>query len=98
MERRKDYRHDLNYLVSIRCPRSRKVLDGLTTDEVSASGLTFSSHVPHGLDVGDRVEIQMIANVDGEVCNDMLVMATRATVVRADDQHGALRFEAPLAY
>jgi len=98
MERRKDYRHDLSYVASIKCPRSRRVLPGLATERVSASGLSFVSPVPHGLSVGDVVEIQLIAGVQGQMCDDLLVMATQATVVRVNEMRGAVEFEAPLAY
>ena len=97
MERRKDYRHDLSYTVSIKCPRSKRVLDGLETEKVSASGLSFVSPVPHLLSEGDRVEIQLIAAVGGRMSDDLLVMATQATVVRVNDMHCAVEFEAPLA-
>ena len=79
-------------------PKSRRLLDGLATEKVSASGLSFTSDVPHGLTEGERVEIRMVANVVGLARNDTLVLATQATVVRTGAQCGAIRFEAPLAY
>lgn len=98
MERRKDHRHNLSYTVSIKCPRTQRVLDGLATERVSASGLSFRSTVPHGLNEGDLVELQLIADVSGKTRDDVLVMATQATVVRVNRMGGALEFAAPLAY
>ena len=98
MERRKDHRHSLSYTVSIKCPRTKRVLDGLETDRVSASGLSFRSTVPHGLNEGDVVELQLIADVRGQTRDDLLVLATQATVVRVVEMHGAVEFKAPLAF
>jgi hypothetical protein len=99
MERRRDYRHGLEYALSLKCPRTRRVLDHLTTEDVSASGLRFRSAGPHGLVVGDHLEVQLVAHLpDRPADGARLVMATRAVVVRAGEQYGALRFEAPLAY
>ncbi len=98
MERRKDHRHSLSYTVSIKCPRTQRVLDGLETERISASGLSFRSTVPHGLNEGDLVELQLIADVSGQMRDDVLVMATQATVVRVNRMRGAVEFEAPLAF
>ena len=98
MERRKDHRHSLSYTVSIKCPRTQHVLDGLETEKISASGLSFRSRVPHGLNKGDLVELQLIADLAGKTRDDLLVLATQATVVRVNRMGGALQFEAPLAY
>jgi hypothetical protein len=98
MERRKDYRHQANYLVSIKCPRTRRVVDGVVTERVSASGLSFAADGPHGFRTGDKVELQLVANVRGHAFDDVLVMATTGTVLRADEKKGALRFDGPLAY
>jgi hypothetical protein len=99
MERRRDYRQELEYALSLKCPRTRRVLDGLSTEDVSASGLRFRSGAPHGLSVGDRLELQLVARIPGRKPeDDRLVMATCAVVVRVEEHEGALRFEAPLAY
>jgi len=98
MERRRDYRHAVRYRVSLRCARTKRVIADITTDDVSASGLMVSAHAPHGLEVGDRCEVQLFARVLGPGAEDTLVMATDAVVVRSDDVTAALRFEAPLAY
>ena len=98
MERRRDYRHGLTYVLSLKCPRSRRVLDGLATSDVSASGLSFESEAPHGLGPGDRLEVQLVARVAGQVHEDVLVMATNGVVVRATPNCGAVEFESPLAY
>ena len=98
MERRKDYRHDLTYSVSIKCPRTQRTLDGVATDRVSASGLSFVASEPHGFREGDLVELQIVANVEGQTSDDLLVMATQATIIRKDALRGAVKFEAPLAY
>jgi len=98
MERRTDYRHDLRYALSIQEVRSRRLIDHLETDSVSASGLSFRAGAAHGLRAGDRVEVQLVARAPGRDPSDALVMATRAIVVRATVAGGALRFEAPLAF
>ncbi len=98
MERRRDYRHELRYAVSLQEGRTRRVIDHLETDSVSASGLRFRAGAPHGLKAGDHVEVQLVARVPGRDPGDLLVMATRAVVVRATAAGGALRFEAPLAF
>lgn len=98
MERRKDYRHDLTYSVSIKCPRTQRTLDGLETERVSASGLSFVAAEPHGFCEGDLVELQIVANVKGHTTDDVLVMATLGTLVRKDELRGAVKFSAPLAY
>ena len=98
MERRKDYRHDLTYSVSIKCPRTQRTAAGLETERVSASGLSFVAAEPHGFCEGDLVELRIVANVDGQVSDDLLVMATQGTVVRKDELRGAVKFAAPLTY
>jgi hypothetical protein len=98
MERRKDYRHLFRYRLSLRCARTKRVIADVTTDDVSASGLSLSAHSPHGLVVGDKCEVQLFARVLGQNSEDTLVMATDAVVVRSDPVTAALRFEAPLAY
>ncbi len=98
MERRKDYRHAFRYRLSLRCARTHRVIADVSTEDVSASGLSLLAHGPHGLVVGDRCEIQLFARVPGPTSEDTLVMATDAVVIRSDETSAALRFEAPLAY
>jgi hypothetical protein len=74
------------------------VIADVTTEDVSASGLSLMAHSPHGLIVGDRCEVQLFARVLGSGNEDTLVMATDAVVVRSDETGAALRFEGPLAY
>ena len=98
MERRRDYRHGFRYLLSVKCRKSLRVRNDLITEDVSASGLRLTSDSPHGLRPGDNMEIQLFARVPGNGDAETLVMATDATVVRAEKRMAALRFEAPLAY
>ena len=98
MERRRDYRHAVRYRLSVRCARTHRVIADITTEDVSASGLSLLAHSPHGLLVGDRCEVQLFARVAAPGSEDTLMMATDAVVVRSDDTSAALRFEAPLAY
>jgi len=98
MERRRDYRHGFRYLLSLKCRKSLRVRNDLITEDVSASGLRLTSDSPHGLRPGDKMEIQLFARVPGNGDAETLVMATDATVVRAEKRMAALRFEAPLAY
>jgi hypothetical protein len=98
MERRRDYRHGFRYLLSLKCRKSLRVRNDLITEDVSASGLRLTSDSPHGLRPGDKMEIQLFARVPGNGQAETLVMATDATVVRAEKRMAALRFEAPLAY
>jgi hypothetical protein len=98
MERRRDYRHAFRYRLSLRCDRTKRVIADVSTEDVSASGLSLHAHSPHGLVVGDRCEIQLFARVLGQKNEDTLVMATDAVVVRSDETSAALRFEAPLSY
>jgi len=97
MERRRDYRHALEFPVSLKCPRTRRVVDCLATSDVSASGLSFVATSPHGFAAGDFLEVQLVARAPGEAAHG-LVMATKAVVTRAEERTGALRFHAPLAY
>lgn len=98
MERRRDYRHRLRYPVSFKLRCRERVLDGLESLDVSASGLRFRARSDHGLADGDRVEVQLVARVKGRSDEDALVMATDAVVVRTGGREGAIRFENPLAY
>ena len=98
MERRKDYRHALSFTVSFKCPKSRRFYDDVSTDDVSASGMKFTSGLSHDLGVGDKLEIQLLARVPGQAADDTLIMATRGTVIWVRDRHGAIHFDAPLIY
>lgn len=98
MERRRDYRHTFRYRLSVKCTRTQRVIADIATEDVSASGLSLKAHAPHGLQVGDRCEVQLFARVLGPSSEDTLVMATDAIVIRSDETSAALHFEAPLAY
>ena len=98
MDRRIDFRHGLRYTLSLKCARTKQVMHGLATEDVSASGLRLRADEPHGLEAGDRLEVQLFARVKGQDGDDLLVMAANAVVVRAEDRHAAVRFNAPLAY
>lgn len=98
MERRRDYRHCARYRVSVQCKRTNRVLSDLACENVSASGLRIVSDAPHGFAVGDRTEIQIVAEYPSHEGGDTLVMATTATIVRADRISASFAFAAPLAY
>ena len=74
------------------------MISDVATEDVSASGLRLCADRPHGLEVGDRCEIQLFARVLGRHNEDILVMATDAIVTRSDGNTAALHFEAPLVY
>jgi len=98
MERRRDHRHDQNYGCSLRCLRTRRVIDDVLTADVSASGVRVSSDGPHGLAQGDRVEVQLFVTVPAQDGPQLLVMGTDGDVVRAGHRKAAIQFRAPLAY
>jgi len=104
MERRTDYRHGLRYQLAIASRKGSRVLADLTTTNVSASGLSFSSEKPHGLGVGDRFEVRLLAEIgEGEAKDSTspgssIVMSTRATLIRSTRVGGAVKFDAPLKY
>jgi len=98
MERREDFRHGKQYRLTLKCARTRRVIDDLVTEDVSASGLRLVSDVPHDLEQGDLIEIRLYARVSARESFDTLVMATDAKVVRASQVTAALSFNAPLAY
>ena len=98
MERRTDYRHGKQYRLTLRCARTRRVIDDLMTEDVSASGLRLVSDGAHDLERGDHIEIRLHAPVRGCDTVDTLVMATDAVVVRTSEAIVALSFNAPLAY
>ena len=58
MERRRDFRHLLRCPIQVECERTARVLEGLVTRDVSASGLSFlhaeAARVlaPAGVDIG----------------------------------------------
>lgn len=98
MERRRDFRHRLRYSLSLKCVQSRRVLGGLYTEDVSASGLSFRCDEPHGLRLGERVEVQLVARVVGAVREDHLILGARGSLSRAEGCDGAVRFDSPLAF
>ncbi|MHC4548149.1 MAG: PilZ domain-containing protein [Planctomycetota bacterium] len=98
MERRRDFRHGFRYMLSLKCRRTQRVMHDLVTKDVSASGLSLRADLPHGLEAGDRLEVQLFARVPTDDGTDTLVMATDAVVVRTGHRTAALRFEAPLLY
>jgi uncharacterized Fe-S cluster-containing radical SAM superfamily enzyme len=82
----------------MKCPRSGRVVDDVATYDISASGLSFTALVPHSFEVGDRIEVQLVADVPGRAAGDMLILATRGRMVRRSDREGAVAFDVPLAY
>jgi len=83
----------------MQCRRTRRVWDGLETQEVSASGLSFLAMRPHGLHPGDRLEVRLHAPVGRPLSwTETLVLATDAVVERAGECDAAMRFERPLAW
>jgi len=113
MERRTDYRHGLRYELAIaersetRCSKTgggdstgeeRRVLVDLKTSDVSASGLSFSSSEPHGLMVGDRFEVRLLAETRDGRGESSILMSTDATLIRATERDGAVTFDRPLKY
>jgi len=98
MERRRDPRHGFQYVLTLRCPRTRRLWADLVTRDVSASGIRVRADAPHGLRAGDLLEVQLVGAVPAGDGGETLVMAADATVVRAGKRSAALRFETPLAY
>jgi len=80
------------------------VLPDLLTSNVSASGLEFSGSAPHGLEIGARFEVRLLAETRARPGNsltaagDSILMRTEATLVRVSDRGGAVRFDTPLKY
>ena len=95
MERRRDTRHQARYPISLKNVRSSGIVN-VQSGNVSASGLFFTAAAPLDLRNGDRLEVQLLAPVEGGDQVEMLVMATHAVVVRVGETAGALKFEAPL--
>ena len=98
MERRADYRHYLRYRLTLKCPRTSRIIDDLVTEDVSASGLSLVADNPHDLVRGDRLGIRLHAQISGTASVDTLVMATDGQVIRVAGLSAALSFRAPLAY
>ena len=98
MERRRDYRLGLQYEMTLTDERDGRVWSGLVTADVSATGLRFSSRKPHGLAVGERFGVRLLAQVDGRSRDESMVLATHATLIRAAGCEGAVVFDGPLAY
>ena len=98
MERRIDYRHGLRYELTLTDPQRRTLPQVMITENVSASGLRFTTTEPHDLVVGSRFEVRMVAPVIGKSKSDSMVLSTDATLVRAEERSGAVVFDRPLAY
>ena len=98
MERRKDYRHRLRYCLSLKCPRSEEVRSGLWTDNVSASGLFYRSTEEDPPKEGSALEVRLVAWPESPNEREVLVLGTRAEVIRNEEDGVALRFDAPLAF
>lgn len=98
MERRIDYRHGLRYQLAIANRNAGEVLVDLTTTNVSASGLSFEGESPHGLAVGDRFEVRLLAETGAADTGTSIVMSTQATLIRSSPDGGAVKFDAPLKY
>jgi len=98
MERRKDYRIGLRYELTLTHEGDGRVWSGLVTADVSATGLSFASRDPHGLEVGERFEVRLLAKVDGRADEESMVLSTNATLIRAGERDGAVAFDAPLRY
>ena len=74
MERRTDYRHGLQYELTLTDPHRRTVPQPVVTADVSASGLRFTTVEPHGLVIGTRVEVRMLAPVSGKPADDPMML------------------------
>jgi len=80
------------------------VLPDLRTTNVSASGLEFKAPEPHGLELGARFEVRLLAETSGRgapnpvAAGDSILMRTDATLVRVSQRGGAVQFDAPLKY
>ena len=98
MERRKDYRHRLKYCLSLKCPRSEEVRSGLWTDNVSASGLYYRFTDENLPEKGSALEVRLVAWPESPNEREVLVLGTRAEVIRIDQMGVALCFDAPLAF
>jgi len=98
MERRKDYRIGLRYELTLTDRGSGRVWSDLVTADVSATGLAFTGSRPHGLRLGDRFELRLLAQAEGRPDQESMVLSTEATLVRADERGGALAFDGPLKY
>ena len=97
MERRRDYRLGLKYEITLTAASDGRVSSGLVTADVSATGLRFTSQTAHGLAVGERFGVRLLAQADGRSEEESMVLSTQATLVRAADQEGAIVFDAPLS-
>lgn len=98
MERRIDYRHGLHCQLAITDRKGERVLVDLVTTNVSASGLSFSGEAPHGLTLGDRFEVRLLAEIGKHQSETSIVMSTQATLIRSTSVGGAVKFDEPLQY
>ncbi len=98
MERRRDPRHMLRYGLTLKCLRSARIYHETATEDISASGAQIRVDEIHDLDQGDKVELQLFAKITNQEGEDVIPLATRAVVARAESGRAAVWFEAPLAY
>jgi len=98
MERRKDYRIDRRYELTLTDPRAGQVWSDLVTADVSATGLAFRSGAPHRLRTGERFDVRLLAVVEGRAEPHSMVLSTRATLIRSGERDGAMAFDEPLRY
>jgi hypothetical protein len=99
MERRRDYRLGLKYEMTLTGQRDRRVRRDLVTSDVSATGLSFACEGEHGLTVGDRLEVRLLAQSEGRSEErESMVLSVQATMVRAANGEGAVVFDGPLQY
>ena len=73
------------------------MLDGIHTENVSASGLVFRPQESPGLACGDRVRVELLAVTKLPRPQDSMVLLGDARVVRAEARTVAVAFERPLA-
>ena len=85
-------------LLTLTDARNGRVWSDLVTADVSATGLAFTAPRPHGLRLGDRFEVRLLAQTEGRTEQESMVLSTEATLVRADETGGALAFDGPLRY
>ena len=89
----------LQYELTLTGQRDRRVRSDLVTSNVSATGLSFACEGEHGLSVGDRLEVRLLAQFEGRSDEgESMVLSAEATMVRAAEKEGAVVFDAPLRY
>ena len=98
MERRRDFRHTRRYSLSLNCRETGKLLGGLWTENVSASGLYFRPRERFVSSTGLNVQVQLCARPDAPNQREILSLKTDAEIVRISGGGVALHFERPLAF